>query len=94
MAMPDTDNPWFVSEISGTRKLLGWLIRAFGFLLGAVIAMPLAYLMWTSPVDLQHIRPSATLLYFSTPILVFAGLVWLFDRIASYVDKRRTTELS
>jgi hypothetical protein len=94
IAMPDTENPWFVSEISGTRKLAGWLIRAFGFLLGAAVAVLLAYLMWTSPVNLQHLRPSGLLRYLLMPILVFAGAVWLFDRIASCIDKRRMIDLS
>jgi hypothetical protein len=86
--MPDPQNPWFVSRISGTRKFASWLIRALGVLLGATVAVPLAYLMWTSPPNWQHVRPSAALLYLLTPLLVFAGLVWMFDRIASFVDKR------
>jgi hypothetical protein len=77
---------------AGARKIVALLIRSIGLLLGAGLAAFYGVMMWVSPPDLSHARPSAAIgMYIGLPLLFLFGPFWLADRLAAFVDKRRVT---
>jgi hypothetical protein len=77
---------------AGARKVVALLIRTLGFLLGAALAAVYVFMIWVSPPDLSHARPgSAFGTYVGLPLLFLFGPLWLADRLAAFIDKRRVT---
>jgi hypothetical protein len=70
------------------RSMAAWSIRGLGIAIGAALGAAYLLLMWESPpeIDWPHARLRSVMgLYLLFPLLLLAGPIWLFDRIAAFV---------
>ena len=81
------------NHASPPRKIVAWLIRGAGFLLGAALVSFYLLIVWEAPPDTSDASPRSVFnLYVTGPVLLFFGPMLLAGWVASRVDHRKLTD--